>query len=130
MLLHISSNSYVLRLLFSRHRCPHGPTTDETTTIFDEVTNVETISAYRKDFIDNKVTNYDVIRTPAKKPVDNLRPEGDIDFAEKVPYKPAERVIATKPQDNLFVSGEFESNFQQILINDLHQKSNFFSPFL
>lgn len=99
--------------LFSRHRCPHGPTTDETTTVFDEVTNTETLSAYRKDFIDNKMTNYEVIRTPAKKPVDNLKPEGDIEFLEKVPFRPAERVVATKPQDNLFVSGEFQGIYHK-----------------
>lgn len=94
-----------------RHRCPHGPTTEETTTIYDETTNVETLSAYRKDFIDKRVTNYDDIRLPVKKPIDNLKPEGDIDFADKVPFRPAERVIATRPQDNLFVSGEFEGNY-------------------
>lgn len=105
------SNFLRFSYIFSRHRCPHGPTTDETTTIFNETTNVESTSAYRKDFIDNKVTNYEAIRTPAKKPVDNLKPEGDMDFADKVPFKPAERVVATKPQDNLFVSGEFHGNF-------------------
>lgn len=101
--------------MFRRHRCPHGPTTDETTTIFDEVTNTETLSAYRKDFIDNQVTNYEVIRTPAKKPVDNLKPEGEIDFVDKVPFRPAERVVATKPQDNLFVSGDFQGNFHSTI---------------
>lgn len=72
---------------------------------------METTSAYRKDFIDNQVTNVDILRTPIKKPVDHLKPEGDIEFTDKKPYKPAEKVVATKPQDNLFLSGEFNGKF-------------------
>lgn len=72
---------------------------------------METTTAYRKDFIDNQVTSFDMVRTPAKKPVDHLKPEGDIEFTDKKPYKPAEKVIATKPQDNLFLSGEFNGKF-------------------
>lgn len=72
---------------------------------------METTSAYRKDFIDNQVTNVDMLRTPIKKPVDHLKPEGDIEFTDKKPYKPAEKVVATKPQDNLFLSGEFNGKF-------------------
>lgn len=41
------------------------------------------------------------------KPIDNLKPLGEMEFTNKEPYKPAEKVVATKPQDNLFVSGEF-----------------------
>lgn len=52
-----------------------------------------------------------MVRTPMKKPVDHLKPEGDIDFTDKKPYLPAEKVVATKPQDNLFVSGEFNGNY-------------------
>lgn len=73
----------------------------------DEKSTIESTSAYRKDFIDNQVTNMDMIRTPMKKPVDHLKPEGEIDFTDKKPFRPAEKVVATKPQDNLFVSGEF-----------------------
>lgn len=72
---------------------------------------METTTAYRKDFIDNQVTNFDMVRTPVKKPVDHLKPEGDIEFTDKKPYKPAEKVVATKPQDNLFLSGEFNGMF-------------------
>lgn len=80
-----------------------------------EKTTTEKITAYRKDFIDNHVTNVETIRTPMKKPIDNLKPEGNIDFTPKQPYKPAEKVVATKPQDNLFVSGEFEGKFGKYL---------------
>lgn len=95
----------------SRHRCTHGPTTDETTTIFKEDSETRITSAYTKDFDEKIVTDYEVIRSPVKKPVDNLRPEGQIEFVEKVPFKPADRVVATKPKDNLFVSGEFQGTF-------------------
>lgn len=49
-----------------------------------------------------------MVRTPAVRPVDNLKPEGNIDFSKKQPFKPAEKVTPTKPQDNLYVSGVFE----------------------
>lgn len=93
-----------------RHRCPHGPENDDVFTN-ETTTTVETSSAYRKDFIDKKVTSFDSVRTPMKKPVDNLKPEGVMEFKPKDTFKPAEKVIATKPQDNLFVSGEFNGNF-------------------
>ncbi|XP_031631777.1 uncharacterized protein LOC116346019 [Contarinia nasturtii] len=88
-----------------RHRCTHGTTTDST--FIDEKSTIETTTAYRKDFIDNQVTSFDMVRTPMKKPVDHLKPEGDIEFTDKKPYKPAEKVVATKPQDTLYLSGEF-----------------------
>lgn len=53
------------------------------------------------------MTSSDTVRGPMKKPVDHLKPEGEIEFIDKKPYVPAEKVVATKPQDNLFVSGEF-----------------------
>lgn len=53
-----------------------------------------------------------MVRTPIKRPVDHLKPEGDIEFVDKKPFKPAEKVVATKPQDNLFVSGEFNGNYR------------------
>lgn len=56
------------------------------------------------------MTSFDTVREPIKKPIDHLKPEGEIEFVDKKPYKPAEKVIATKPQDNLFVSGEFNGN--------------------
>lgn len=93
---------------FRRHRCPHGPTTDETTTIFDEVTSVENVSAYRKDFIDNQVTNYEILRTPAVKPIDNLRPEGEFYSPEKEKFRPADRPQQFKPSDNLRPEGDFQ----------------------
>lgn len=95
--------------MFSRHRCTHGTTTEKT--VIDETNTMETTTAYRNDFVDNHVTSFDTVRTPMKKPIDHLKPEGDIDFSDKKPYKPAEKVIATKPQDNLFLSGEFNGNF-------------------
>lgn len=93
----------------SRHRCTHGTTTEKT--IIDETNTMETTTAYRKDFIGNQVTSFDMVRTPIKKPVDHLKPEGDIEFTDKTPYKPAEKVVATKPQDNLYLSGELNGNF-------------------
>lgn len=57
--------------------------------------------------MDKHVTNYNTIRTPIVKPIDNLKPEGNIEFVDRKPYQPAEKVIATRPKDNLFVSGEF-----------------------
>lgn len=77
----------------------------------DETTTIETTTAYRKDFIDKQVTNIEDVRSPVKKPIDHLKPEGDIEFVDKTPFKPAEKVIATKPQDNLFVSGEFNGKY-------------------
>lgn len=55
------------------------------------------------------------MRTPTKKPIDNLKPEGKIDFTDKTPYKPAEKVAPTKPKDNLYVTGDF---------NGIHQLPN------
>lgn len=55
-----------------------------------------------------------MVREPLKKPIDHLKPEGEIEFVDKKPYKPAEKVVATKPQDNLFVSGEFNGNYFQL----------------
>lgn len=78
----------------------------------DEKSTLETTTAYRQDFIDKQVTSFDMVRTPMKKPVDHLKPEGDIEFVDKQPFKPAEKVLATKPQDNLFVSGEFNGKFR------------------
>lgn len=105
---------YIFRFFFqyicSRHRCTHGSTTEKT--FIDEKSTIETTTtAYRQDFIDNQVKSFDTVRTPMKKPVDHLKPEGDIEFVDKQPFKPAEKVIATRPQDNLFVSGEFNGNF-------------------
>lgn len=57
------------------------------------------------------MTNYETIRTPTVKPVDNLKPTGEMEFTEKKPFKPAEKVVATKPQDNLFVTGDFTGKF-------------------
>lgn len=91
---------------FRRHRCTHTTTTTDSVFV-DEKSTSETTSAYRKDFIDNQVTSFDTVRSPLKKPVDNLKPEGEIEFVDKKPFKPAEKSVATKPQDNLFVSGEF-----------------------
>lgn len=56
-----------------------------------------------------------MVRTPMVKPVDHLKPEGEIEFVDKKPYKPAEKVVATKPQDNLFVSGEFNGNITEYI---------------
>lgn len=61
--------------------------------------------------------SFDTVRTPMKKPVDHLKPEGDIEFLDKQPFKPAEKVIATKPQDNLFVSGEFNGKYTTYYFN-------------
>lgn len=63
-----------------------------------------------------------------RKPIDHLRPEGEIEFIDKHPYKPAERVIATKPQDNLFVSGEFNGKVYSSLLfpaTNIHSLRNF-----
>lgn len=99
-------NCFCLCHLNSRHRCPHGTTLDEN--FVSETTTVEKQTAYQKDFIDKKVTAIDGLRMPAIKPADNLKPEGIFDFGDKQPFRPAEKVVPTRPQDNLFVTGEFE----------------------
>lgn len=104
-------------ILFRRHRCIHGPTPDESTGIFKEDTEVRTTTAYQKEFIGKNVTNVEQIRTPAKKPEDNLKPEGTIEFTEKTPFKPADRVTATKPKDNLVITGDFEGNDSHLKFN-------------
>lgn len=88
----------------SRHRCPHGTPLDDT--FVTETTTIEK-TAYQKDF-DKKVTSTDTVRLPAIKPVDNLRPEGTINFVHKQPFQPAEKVTPTRPHDNLFVTGDFD----------------------
>lgn len=56
------------------------------------------------------MTSFDTVREPMKKPIDHLKPEGEIEFVDKKPHRPADKVVATKPRDNLFVSGEFNGN--------------------
>lgn len=52
-----------------------------------------------------------LVRTPIKRPTDNLKPEGDFERPTKEEYKPAQRPIVKKPEDNLMVSGDFYSTF-------------------
>lgn len=104
--------------MISRHRCTHGTNSDSV--FINETSTIETTSAYRKDFVDKHVTNIDTVREPMKKPIDHLKPEGEIEFIDKKPYKPAEKVVATKPRDNLFVSGEFNGKkFESYIKNSI-----------
>lgn len=95
----------IFKSILSRHRCPHGTTFDDTSVT--ETTTVNQQTAYQKDF-DKKVTTVDTVRLPAIKPVDNLKPEGTINFGPKQPFQPAEKVTPTRPHDNLFVTGDFD----------------------
>lgn len=42
---------------------------------------------------------------------DHFKLEGNIEFMNEQPCEPAEKVIATKPQNNLSVSGELDGKF-------------------
>lgn len=90
-----------------RHRCPHGPEKDHQFVDTTE-TVIDTTSSSHTDFVDHRVTDVTLVREPLKRPVDNLKPEGDFARPEKTEYRPAERPTQKKPEDNLRPEGDFD----------------------
>lgn len=71
-----------------------------------ERNEIEKTSAYTKDFSVHEV-DYSVLRTPIKRPTDNLYPEGEFDVPKKQEYQPADRPHQKRPVDNLKPEGDF-----------------------
>lgn len=93
---------------FRRHRCPHEPEPDHNIITSSETTTVDNVSAYTRDFIDQHITDVTQVRTPIKRPTDNLKPEGDFQRPEKTEFRPAERPTQVRPEDNLHPEGDFQ----------------------
>lgn len=92
-------------LITRRHRCTHDTSTTKITTT-DDSSFTEVTSAYKTDF-DKKTTELHEIRAEIKRPIDNLKPEGEFDRPEAPKYQPAERPSQVRRPDNLRPEGDF-----------------------
>lgn len=99
-------NNLIFFIISRRHRCTHDTTNDKITTMSTDQNYSEVTSAYKTDF-DKKTTDISQIRTEIKRPIDNLRPEGEFERPEIPKYHSVERPTQVRPHDNLRPEGDF-----------------------